>query len=214
MQLTIFGASGGIGSACARQALAAGHTVHAPVRASSIGRVPAGATAIVTDVLDAASVTQAVAGSAAIISCLGMRRRHPRNPWSTLLGPHDLTSRSAANIALAAATHGIERGAVVSAAGVGGSPTNVLMRLLIANSSLGPAYVDLARMEAVYAAHAPTFVVVRPTTLTNGRPRPARVVHRYGVFSRIPRAAVAQCLLDIVSAESPPPGLHLAMLSA
>lgn len=212
MQITVFGATGGVGQACVRLALAAGHDVVAAARTTSLARVPDGARRCACDVMDLASVATAIRGSDAVISCLGMRRRWPRNPWSALLSPRDLSSTSARHIATACAAAGITRGAAVSAAGVAGSSMNWLMRRLVSCSNIGPMYADLARMEATYAELAPTFAVVRPVTLTNGRMRPGRPVAHYGVFDTISRAAVAQILLDAALLAAAP--WHLRMIAA
>ncbi len=212
MRITIFGATGGVGQACVRLAVAAGHDVVAAARVGSLDLVPSGALRRATDVEDPAAVAAAVHGSDAVVSCLGMRRRGARNPWSAILSPRDFTSTSAGHIAAACAAEGITRGAAVSAAGVAGSSMNWLMRFLVARSNIGPMYADLARMEAVYAARAPTFAVVRPVTLTNGRPRPARVVTHVGTFGLISRVTVAQVLLD--AALTHPMAWHLRMIAS
>ncbi|MBV8529036.1 MAG: NAD(P)H-binding protein, partial [Candidatus Dormibacteraeota bacterium] len=74
MKLTIFGATGGIGSQLVAQALAAGHSVTAVVRDPS--RVIPGARAVQADLMhadDSEALRDAVAGADVVISTLGPR---------------------------------------------------------------------------------------------------------------------------------------------
>src|SRR4051812_15426379 len=70
IQLFVAGASGRTGRAVVERALAAGHQVTALVR-SRAKPLPAGATIIEGDVLDAAAVTAAVSREHVIVSTLG-----------------------------------------------------------------------------------------------------------------------------------------------
>ena len=79
MKLTIFGATGTTGSVLAAQALAAGNDVTAVVRDASRLTIPAHPRlrAVTADVMDPASIEQAVEGADAVISAVGPRGTGP-----------------------------------------------------------------------------------------------------------------------------------------
>jgi purine nucleoside phosphorylase len=135
-----------------------------------------------------------MAGAAAVLSSLGMRRRVVANPWSALTSPADFTSAYARAVVAAMRRAGVTRVVAVSAAGVGDSAPqmNATMRFLVATSSIGAAYRDLARMEQVFADSGLDWLAPRPTRLTDG---PAtgrvRVIGAFGMFDAISRADVA-----------------------
>jgi uncharacterized protein YbjT (DUF2867 family) len=83
MQLTIVGATGGIGRHLVGQALAAGHAVTAAVRnPQNLDRdVPAVAVDLARP--DPAALRSAVAGADAVLSCLGPRGKHEYGVVST-----------------------------------------------------------------------------------------------------------------------------------
>ncbi len=198
MKLVVLGASGGCGIHVVRHALARSHAVTAVVRAPAAARVPAGATVVCDDVLRDGAIAHAVRGHDAVISCLGIRRRFPRNPWSRLISPPDFTSRTAAALVAAMRAARVERVLAISAAGVADSEPRMsrLLRWLFAHSKVGDAYRDLAAMEAVYAGSALDWTAVRPVTLTNLGVRATRETDRFGLTATIPREAVAIWLLD------------------
>ena len=74
MKLTVFGATGRTGLQVIEQGLAAGHHVRAVVRdATGLARDRAGLDVIVADVMDPATIVEAVTGSDAVISTIGTR---------------------------------------------------------------------------------------------------------------------------------------------
>jgi uncharacterized protein YbjT (DUF2867 family) len=195
VRLVVFGASGGVGRWVVERAVAAGQDVRAVAREGS--PTPPGAERWVLDVLRD-DLRPALAGASVVISCLGMRRQVVLNPWSALTCPEDFTSLTAARVVEAAAAEGVGRALAVSAAGVGdsGPAMNPLMRALVASSSIGVAYRDLARMEEVYLRSGLEVACLRPVTLVNGPPTDrVRVVERFAVWSVIRRSDVAGALL-------------------
>lgn len=121
MQLTIFGATGRTGRSLTTQALAGGHTVRALVRraGSLTGAVgTAGVTEVVGDVLDAAAVSRAVAGSDAVLSTLG--GGPPEAPGVTL-------SRGMPLVVAAMVGHGIRRVVALANAGILDAPAGGLV---------------------------------------------------------------------------------------
>src|SRR5687767_4995027 len=93
MKLCVFGASGGIGKKIVELALADGHTVTAVYRTTQNFAPHKNLDVIVgSDVLDKAFVTKCAKGADVIVSAIGLRRKHPANPWSKVISPKDLTS--------------------------------------------------------------------------------------------------------------------------
>ena len=206
MKLLIVGASGGCGRWAVRLARERGHELRVVVRPGARFEAPSGVEVIVGSVLEQTTIFNAVEGQDGVVSCLGAKRRNPRNPWSKPAPPDDLAERSARYITAAMTHHGVSIGAAISAAGVGDSwPfTSSFFRWLFDHSSIAHAYRDLDRMEQVYAASGLTWLVVRPVTLVHGPPTSrAKVVDRYRLFSRISRGDVAQWLLRSVERRDP-----------
>ncbi len=200
MKLLVLGASGGVGVHVVAQAVQAGHTVMAVVREGTPFDPPAGVTVVRDDVLREGALAAVVPGHDAVLSSLGLKRRHVWNPWSAPTSPPDLTSRAARLLVAAMSAAGVSRVVAVSAAGVGDSAPrmNPVMRGLVGWSTIGVAYRDLAEMERVYAdAPGIDAVCLRPVTLTNG-PRTGRVreVDHFGATMRISRADVAFAMLE------------------
>ena len=206
MKLLILGASGGCGRWAVRLAHNRGHSLRVVVRPRTDFEAPSGVEVITGSVLEQTTILNAVEGQDAVVSCLGPKRRNPRNPWSKLASPDDFAERSARYITAAMAHHGVSRGAAISAAGVGDSwpLTCPLLRWFFDHSSIAHAYRDLDRMEQIYAASGLAWLVVRPATLVHGPPTSkAKVVDRYRLFSRISRGDVSQWLLDSLEGGDP-----------
>jgi uncharacterized protein YbjT (DUF2867 family) len=81
MRLTVFGATGGIGTEVVRQALARSHEVIAVVRDPARLAVPPAATltVVTADVMDPPAIKPALDGADAVASALGPRRGGPSN---------------------------------------------------------------------------------------------------------------------------------------
>lgn len=197
MKLLILGGTGQVGRHVIAQAVAAGHDVLALARSEV-----AGCPAVRADPLDADAVRRAVAGRDAVVSSLGLKRRHIWNPWSAIPGSPTFCADSARVLVAAMRAEGVGRVVAVSAAGVAESAPgmNAAMRALVATSSIGVAYRDLAGMEQVYAESGLDWTCPRPVTLTDGAGTGRwRVVDRFGATMTIPRADVAAFLLDAAS---------------
>lgn len=196
-----------------------GHRVRAVVRRGSDCALPGGAERVEADVLDEADLARAISGCDAVLSCLGLRRRHAWNPWSRLVSPPDLTERVARGLVATLPASGVQRLVAISAAGVAESRPLVSapLRWLIARSQLRVAYEDLARMESVLGGSSRAsvasltslaslaslasldWVAVRPVTLVDGPPTGrAAPVERYGLLDRVRRADVAAWMVAAV----------------
>ena len=192
MRLTVFGATGGIGTNVVRQALAAGHEVVAVVRDPARLAVPAGrGLGVVTaDVMDPAQIGPAVKGADAVVSALGPRPG----------GPATVLADSARSILAALDQTGVRRLAAVSASGAfiePGEPfvTRVLVKPLL-QRILRDAMTDTRRMEAEIRASDTDWTLMRPPQLTNrpGRGRYRRMID-HNVGRTIARADVAGAIL-------------------
>src|ERR1700761_1107012 len=107
MRVTVFGATGGIGTEVVRQALAAGHEVVAVVRDAGRLTVPAGAGlgVVTADVMDPAQIGPAVKGADAVVSALGP------GPG----GPATVVAGSVCSVVAARGESGVRRLVTVSA---------------------------------------------------------------------------------------------------
>lgn len=199
-RLLVLGASGGVGRHLVRLAVREGHEVTALVREGTPYEPPEGVRVVRDDVLREGAIAAVMPGHDAVLSCLGPKRRHGWNPYSAPTSPPDLNSRTARLIVAAMQASGVRRVVAVSAAGVGDSAPamNWIMRWLVATSTIGIAYRDLAVMEEVFLEAADIDATcVRPVTLTSS-PGTGRVreVSHFGMTLTIPREDVARYMLD------------------
>ncbi|XWN36654.1 MAG: NAD(P)H-binding protein [Balneola sp.] len=201
MKLLILGASGGCGIEVMYQAVARGYQVTAVVREETPFKAPDHVKVVRGSVLNRELLESAVKGKDAVISCLGLNRKNKLNPWSQITSPKDLTSQTVSN--LISILNPEVKLAVISAAGVAESflNTNPVLKFLIRNSSLGPAYNDLERMEEELSQSKLDWYAVRPVTLTDFKSKPVIETNSYGLFDMISRASVASCLLDLLEGE-------------
>jgi putative NADH-flavin reductase len=192
MRVTVFGATGGIGSEVVRQGLAAGHDVVAVVRDPTRLTVPAGSGlgVVTADVMDPAQIGPAVKGSDAVVSALGPRKGVP---------PAVLTD-GVRSILTAMADTGVRRLVAVSASGAFIEPSDPFVTRVIAKPLLQrilrDSMADTRRMEGEIWASATDWTLMRPPQLTNrpGRGRYRRMIDS-NVGRRIARADVADAVL-------------------
>lgn len=201
MKLVIFGASGGTGQHLVQQALAQNHAVTAFARRpeSIIAAPAAGLTVFQGDVHDAKAVSDAIAGSDAVLSALGART----------LGRSDILDAGVRNILAGMAQHGVSRIVVLGASGSTGSnstrhqgvATRLLLKLLSATILREP-FRSQREQEKLLAASSAQYTIVQPPRLLD---RPA--IGRYRVLedglppggTTIPRADVADFMLRQVN---------------
>jgi len=162
VKVTVFGATGGTGKHVVEQALAAGHEVTAVARDVSEVTPRDGLTVLQGDVVDFASVEQAVAGSDAVVSVLGVADRRK---------PTKLFSEGVSNMVRAMKASGTKRIIALSADGVEPNPAvNIGQRLVIAlvvARILKHLYGDMLEMERVLADSETDWTVVRPPRLSD-----------------------------------------------
>lgn len=208
MKLTIFGATGGVGTQLVRQARAQGHEVTVVVRdrakiteagvrvmeaqvtteASQHDATPARAAGV-----EVRRLEDAAAGADAVLSAIGPRNRAHAG----------VATEATRNILRAMTATGVSRISVVSAAPVDGpSPQDDLITRRAVVPLLGrfyrDVYTDLRNMEDSLRNSDTVWTAVRPPKLTNGRHRGSYRTHLGGQVPRgmfISRADVADALL-------------------
>ncbi|GAA2889966.1 NAD(P)-dependent oxidoreductase [Streptomyces mexicanus] len=162
MNLTVFGATGGIGQEIVRQALMSGHRVTAVVRDPARLTVTGdGLEVFRADLRDPEAVRPAVAGRDAVLSGLGARSRKDAG----------VATRLTRTVLGAMEAEGVRRLLVVSAGPVGPEPAgdgplDRTVRRLV-SALLKDVYADLREMEAELARSATDWTVVRPPRLQN-----------------------------------------------
>ncbi|HUC21866.1 MAG TPA: NAD(P)H-binding protein [Streptosporangiaceae bacterium] len=194
MRIVVFGANGPTGRELVGQALAAGHQVTAVTRHPE--QVAPGERLAVAgaDAADAGAVSEAVAGSDAVLSALGVPyTRKPVTVYST----------GTANIIAAMKDHGVRRLIVTGSAAVDPgyrASDSVLFRQVMEPLFMRlpgkTVYADNRRMEALIRASSLEWTIIRACWLFN-----ARQVSDYqicentirGMFTA--RADLAACLL-------------------
>jgi putative NADH-flavin reductase len=194
MQLAILGGTGGIGGHLLSWALDAGHPVRALAR--SPGALPprGGLAVIRGDALDAAAVTETIAGSDTVVSALG-----PRGAKS-----ESLLAGAAANIVAAMDKTGARRLVCVSAAGayIASDPNTGRLVKAILPRVFAKQFADTRQMENVIRESGVDWTLVRATRLVN---RPG--TGRYRVSPDFPpsrgrtiaRADVAHFIADALT---------------
>ncbi|MGW7365648.1 NAD(P)-dependent oxidoreductase [Streptomyces sp. NPDC054841] len=194
MQLTVFGASGGIGQEIVRQALAAGHQVTAVVRDPARLTVTGEGLEISTPRFDdPEALRQAVAGRDVVFSGLG-----PRSTKQV-----GVASRLTRLVLQAMEAEGTRRFLAVSAAPLGPVPEDetFFLRYIgtpLVSRALRKHYDDLRIMEADMRGSATDWTSVRPPRLTDapltGHYRTAIGTNLRG-GGKISRADVAHAML-------------------
>ena len=157
MKIIVFGATGGTGQQIVEQAIAAGHEV--TVFARRPGEMTR-ARVVTGDVLDRATVGDAVRGQDAVVSALGTK------PWKHV----DICSGGIASIVPAMQAAGVKRIVAMSSQGVGDSKLGAMARLAT-NVLLAKSFRDKLAMEVLLADSDREWIVVRPGMLTNGAAR-------------------------------------------
>ncbi|MGW1168800.1 NAD(P)-dependent oxidoreductase [Streptomyces sp. NPDC002550] len=199
MNLTVFGATGGIGREIVRQALGAGHRVTAVVRDPARLDVTGDALEVFrADLTDPEELRAAVRGRDAVLSGLGARSRKDAG----------VATRLTRTVLRAMEAEGVRRLLVVSAGPVGPAPEDdgALDRAMrgLVSAVLKDVYTDLRGMEAELARSGTDWTSVRPPRLQD-KPLTGRYRTAVGGFPRkgrfIARADVAHAMLAMIDDE-------------
>jgi len=178
MNITVFGASGGIGTHVVSLAAQRGHQVRAIYRTAP-RTAPSGHTEVLVaaDIFDPAFAATAIRGADVVVTAVGPNFAIRHNPRTTMMSPPDLNQRLART--LFAAINGSAAPArliTVSSASMGpadnvmGAGPRLLFRffrtMLVPN--LGRVGQDLRAMEDELAASGLDWYALRPVKLTDG----------------------------------------------
>src|SRR6516225_11735474 len=214
MNITVFGASGGIGTHVVSLAAQRGHQVRAVYRTAP--RTPPSGHAevlVAADIFDPAFAATAIRGADVVVTAVGPNFATRHNPRTTMTSPPDLTQRLARPLIAAMNDSAAPaRLITVSSASMGpadnvmGAGPRLLFRffrtMLVPN--LGRVGQDLRAMEDELAASGLDWYALRPVKLTDG-PLTGHVRASARVTVKpISRADVAWHILAL--AEDPAPG--------
>jgi uncharacterized protein YbjT (DUF2867 family) len=212
-RITVFGATGAVGSLVVREALNRGLAVTALVRdparlAPDLAASP-DVKVVHGEIDDRAAVAEALDGSAAVILALGLRYRR-RHPWGGIDGRTDVVPAAVTSV-LEAAGHAQTRPAVVllSAFGAGDSWAKLpwIFRAIVSSSALRISYAGLSRAEELLLASGVRHTVVRAVSMTDA-PASGRSADATGLALRgnpkVSRTDVAALLVDAATGTSGP----------
>lgn len=194
MRIVVFGANGPTGRELVRQALAAGHQLTAVTRRPQAVEERDGLRVVGADVTDPDAVDEAITGSDAVLSALGV-------PYSRK--PITVYSQGTTNIVSAMHKQDVRRLVIVSSAGLDPAyrPSdsfffNRIMDPLFRTMPGKTLYDDLRRMEALVRASGLDWTILRPAWLFNaGAVTDYQVVENSinGMYTA--RADLAACML-------------------
>jgi uncharacterized protein YbjT (DUF2867 family) len=178
MDITIFGASGGIGSQVVALAAERGHQVRAVYRSAPPGPPPGRAEVLITpDIFDPDFAARAIHGADVVVTAIGPNFATRHNPRTSMISPADLHQRLARTVVTAMKESAAPaRLIAVSTASMGpadqvmGPGPRLLFRFLrtAAVPNLGRVGKDLQAMEDVLAASGLDWYALRPVKLTDG----------------------------------------------
>ncbi len=213
MNITVFGASGGIGGHVVALAAQRGHHVRAVYRQAPATPTAGAETVIAPDVFDPGFACPAVKGADAVVSVVGPNFTTRHNPRTAMTSPPDLHQRLASTLVAAIRDCAPQARLIcVSTASMGpadaamGPVPRLLFRFFrtVAVPNLGRVGRDLTAMEAELAASGLDWHALRPVKLNDGPlTRDVRASDRVTV-KPVSRADVAWHILTL--AEDPDPG--------
>jgi len=213
MNLTVFGASGGIGTHVVSLAARRGHHVRAVYRTTP-PEPPAGEAEILVspDILDPGLAAKAIRDADVVVSAVGPNFATRHKPRTAMTSPPDLHQQVARTL-IAAMQDSAESSRLITVSTASMGPADDLMgarpRLLfrffrtVAVPNLGRVGQDLRAMEGELAASGLDWYALRPVKLTDGPlTGHVRAEDRFTMKS-ISRADVAWYILAL--AEDPAP---------
>jgi uncharacterized protein YbjT (DUF2867 family) len=214
MNITVFGASGGIGAHVVSLAAQRGHRVRAVYRTTPQPPPPGQAEILIgPDIFDTAFAAKAVGGADVVVSAVGPNFATRHNARSAMTSPPDLHRRLARTlIAAISESANPARLIAVSTASMGpadhvmGAGPRLLFRLMrtVVVPNLGRVGQDLRGMEDELGASGLDWYALRPVKLSDGPlTMNVRASDRF-VMKPISRADVAWHIVTL--AEDPAPG--------
>jgi uncharacterized protein YbjT (DUF2867 family) len=213
MNITVFGASGGIGGHVVTFATQRGHHVRAVYRTAPDKPLPGQAEVLLApDIFDDAFAAQAVAGADVVVAAVGPNFTTRHNPRTALTSPPDLHQRLARTLVTAVRAAGARaRLITVSTASMGpaddimGAAPRLLFRFMRSAvvPNLGRVGQDLRAMEAELAASGLDWYALRPVKLTDGPLTRSVLASDRFTMKAVSRADVAWHIVTL--AEDPAP---------
>jgi hypothetical protein len=214
MNITVFGASGGIGGHVTALAAQRGHHVRAVYRAAPAAPPPGQAEVVIApDVFDPGFALLAVKGADTVISAAGPNFTTRHNPRTPMTSPPDLHQRLARTL-ITAIRDSAPRARLICVSTASMGPADAVMgpapRLLfrffrtVAVPNLGRVGKDLCAMERELAASGLDWYAPRPVKLTDGPQTGSVQASDRFRMKAISRADVAWHILAL--AEDPSPG--------
>ncbi len=193
LRILIIGATGGTGRELVRQALEQGHQVTAFVRKPKKMKIDHPNLRVMKgNVLDYASLEEAMRGQSAVLCALGHKR---------FFYPSRVLSKGTANLLRAMKMGNVPRLVCESSLGIGNSVgrLGLLYTFFVVPLILPFIFHDKIRQEKFIEESEADWVIVRPAVLTNaparGKYRHGRNVGNYLWTNRIARADVADFML-------------------
>lgn len=178
MNITVFGASGGIGTHLVRLAAQRGHQVRAIYRATPDDPPPGQAEILISeDILNPGFAAKAIRGADVVVTAVGPNFAIRHNPRTAMTSPPDLHQRLARTL-IAAMNDSAAPARLIAVSTASMGPADNIMglapRLLfrffrtVAVPNLGRVGQDLRAMEEVLAASGLDWHALRPVKLTDG----------------------------------------------
>jgi len=216
MQLTVFGASGGVGTHVVALAAQRGHQVRAVYRTRPQPAPPQRAEVLLAaDIFDPAVAAEAIRGADVVVTAVGPNFATRHNPRTAMTSPPDLHQRLARTLIAAIKESATPaRLITVSTASMGpadramGIGPRLLFRFFrtVVVPNLGHVGQDLQAMETELAASGLDWYALRPVKLTDGPLTEHVQVSDRVTIKSISRADVAWHVLTL--AEDPAPHLQ------
>lgn len=213
MNITVFGASGGIGTHLVTLAAQRGHQVRAIYRKTPRDQPPGPAEIlIVPDAFDPALAARAIRGADVVVAVVGPNFATRHNPRTTMISPPDLHQRLARTL-IAAMKDSAAPARLIAVSSASMGPADTVMgagpRLLfrffrtVAVPNLGRVGQDLQAMEEELAASGLDWYALRPVKLTDGPlTRNVQASDRFAM-KPISRADVAWHILTLAEDRAP-----------
>ena len=178
MNITVFGASGGIGTRIVNLAAQRGHQVRAIYRATPQDPPPGEAEILISeDIFDPGFAARAIRGANVVVAVVGPNFATRHNPRTAMTSPPDLHQRLARTL-IAAMKDSAAPARLITVSSASMGPADAVMgagpRLLfrffrtVAVPNLGRVGQDLQAMEDELAASGLDWYALRPVKLTDG----------------------------------------------
>lgn len=197
--ILILGASGGVGKWALKLARERAYNITVVVRSAQSIQHTDDIRVIVGSVLDKEVLEKAIQGQDMVLSCLGIKRKNQKNPWSPLVSPENFMENVINNTIELMQRYQVNRLVTISAAGVGDSWQSVssFMKFMIKSSNVKYAYNDFNKMENIMRSSDIDSLSIRPVGLKDGPPESkAKIVNRFDMSTYITKSDVAGYMLD------------------